>query len=127
MLRGLCRAGWTVRAVVDAFHAVVPDSQLACGEGTYNVTVRTFPPALEYGLAAQYRGLWADALGDFDWFLVTEDDLAWRAGHFAHLVTGFAALAGSPYLPGLLRYEVRPSVGAHLRSRKMTNHPENIQ
>jgi hypothetical protein len=59
-------------------------------------------------LISQYRSLWAEQVHNAQWFLITEDDLKWTVDHLELTMKGFTELAGTPYVPGLYRYEQRP-------------------
>jgi hypothetical protein len=39
--------------------------------------------------------------------MITEDDLAWSSDHLKLITKSFEVLDGTPYVPGLLRYEMR--------------------
>ena len=113
-LKELCADGWRVSLHVDVPESVAPTYTKFLNslemDSSFTWSVFVFTASEErvthpFALMCKYRARWLDAVHDFDWFLVTEHDLAYRSTHIKAIVDGFHDLKGTDYTPGLLRYE----------------------
>merc|ERR1712216_273774 len=96
-------------------HATIPNEDdvimndvpsLKCdNQGRFMYFMRQFPSSIGFDLSLRFREMWNRHQDRFDWFYVASSDIRITANQFRMYAQTWNLFSGSPYLPGVLRYE----------------------
>ena len=118
-----CDRGWRLALFLhvfhrDPFHAFVRNHSglngayaVSCQRnGGFVLIVEKYQQKIKFGLMSRYRSTWKKYVDVVEWFLITEDDLLWNNDHLDLMIESYSVLDRTPYVPGLMRYEIREEI-----------------